>query len=57
MIQHMLIDPAISARLERIECKLDALLSALADEQEPKDDPRASLDQGVLDLGSDWGQL
>lgn len=58
MIQDMSKDLAIAARLERIEQKLDALLTALADEQheEPKETKFGSLDGAPLDLASDWGQ-
>lgn len=59
MIRDMSNDLAIAARLERIEKKLDALLTALADEQydEPKETKFGSLDGAPLDLQSDWGQL
>ncbi len=54
MIRDMSNDPATIARLERIERKLDALLAALAEEQEPQQHALATLDDGTLDLDSDW---
>lgn len=56
MIPRMSNDPATDARLERIEKKLDALLAALAEEQEPQQHALATLDDGTLDLDSDWGK-
>jgi hypothetical protein len=47
---------AIAERMARIERKLDALLAALSDEQEPKQNALATLDDGTLDLDSDWSQ-
>ena len=59
MIQDMSKDLAIAARLERIERKLDALLAALAEEQheDSKETKFGTLDDGPLDLASDWGTL
>lgn len=56
-----MIDAAMEAgldeRLDRIERKLDALLAALADEDAANEKARlGSLDEGPLDLASDWGQ-